>query len=172
MKTVVNGEDYNRGLQSFLKVYYKEELKTGSLRNCIIVFSLSLITLISLCFILSGMKEIFLRVIYFVLIVMMFVVFGIIISLFRSKSKKIDVQKVEQIYEDKLIIRFHNNNLKIEEKSFEYKDVIKVVETRNYFYWFLNEAVAFPVYKDIYLNREEYVGFIKSKSIIVKEYVK
>lgn len=172
MKFVISGENYNKGLQSFLKVYYKEELKKGSLRNCCIVFSLSFAVLISLCFVFTGMKELFIRVIYFAFFIFSLISIGIIISLIRSKNKVIDVKKVEQIYEEKIFVRIYKNNDAIDEKTFDYKDVLKVVETKEYFYLFLNEAVAFPVFKGIYLNREEYVEFIKSKGIKVKEYVK
>ena len=172
MKFVVSGENYNKGLQKFLKVYYKEELKKGSLRNCLTVFILSIAVLISLCMIFTSIKVLFLRVIYFVVFVFMLILVGIIISLIRSKNKVIDVKKVEQIYEEKLVVRFFKNNDVIDEKTFVYKDVLKVVETKEYFYLFLNEAVAFPLFKDIYLNREEYIGFVKSKGIKVKEYVK
>ena len=172
MKFVVSGKDYNKGLQNFLKVYYKEELKKGSLRNCVMVFVISIAVLISLCFVLSGMKEIFLRVIYLVLIVMFFILIGIIASLFVSKRHVFDVEKVEQIYEENVVIRFNKSDFKTEEKCFEYKDILKVVETKEYFYLFLNEAVAIPLFKDIYLNREEYISLINSKGIKVKEYAK
>lgn len=172
MKFDVKGSEYEKGLKDFLKVYYKEEIKKGSLRNCLVAFIISLSILVLFCFMLSGMKEIFLRIIYFVIFVMFIIVVGIFISLFISKRKEYDIEKVEQIYGDSINIKEYKNNGKIYEKNFEYEDVLKVVETKEYFYLFLNEAVAFPLYKDIYLKREEYIDFIKSKGIKIKEYVK
>ena len=70
------------------------------------------------------------------------------------------------------IINYGKYKFEQQKKLKEMKKNQKVVETKEYFYLFLNEAVAFPVFKGIYLNREEYVEFIKSKGIKVKEYVK
>ena len=174
MRFVMSGDEYIEGVKKFMKVYYKEELRQGSLKKAIIVYSLCLIVLVGFCALLPGMKDIFLMIVGF-LVLMTIVVFAtIIISVFVSskKNEDLEIDRVEILCEKDLLTISYVDNKIINNKKYGYDDIKKVVETDKYFYLFLNDAVAIPLIKKDGECRMEFISLFKSKNISVKELLK
>lgn len=169
MNFEMNGEEYLNGVRNFIKVYYKEELKRGTLKKTIKTYVICLIILFALLLIMPGLSDLIMLVVYFILIVsgLMASVIGISILIAKKKTLKNNIVKVEQTYDDKIIVKAYMENGSVDEAQYNYKDVKKVVETREFFYLFLNDNLAFPLKK--YNNRNEFIEYIQNKNIIVWE---
>ena len=167
MKVEMSGGKYLEGIRNFLKVYYKEELKCGSLKKAIKIYVSCFAIMIGLCLLMPGLKELYLVIIGFLLFMVLLISSVILLSLFISKRKKINnnIVRVEQIYEDKIYINAYLENGSVEKSQYNYFDVKKVVEEKEFFYIFIEDNIAFPLEKK---DREKFVEMILLKGIVVK----
>lgn len=94
------------------------------------------------------------------------------ISLNKSKNQKIElnIEKVEQEYEEKIILVAHLKNGSKEKSEYSYEELNKMVEKGEYIYLFLNNNIAIVVDK-LVINVEEFKQFIKNKNSTVEEIV-
>ena len=170
MEIEISGENYIKAVKDFLKIYYKEELRSGTLRKTIKTYAICLTILIAFCLTFNGLKDLFLLVIYFLLgMVALISGFILLIIFINSKKKdKIKIDKVEQVFQDKIYVNAYLKNGSIESTQYNYKDLKKVVEGKESFYLFLNDSLALPVVKK-YINREEFIKLMFEKNIVVKE---
>lgn len=170
MRVEINGEDYSNAVKDFLKVYYKEELKYGSLRRTIKTYAICLTILIVFCLTFQSLKEIFLMVIYLLLGMVVLISGFILLTIFinNKKKDKINIDKVEQVFEDKIYINVYLKSGGIENTQYHYSDLKKVVEGKESFYLFLNDSLALPVVKKD-IDREKFIKLMFEKNIVVKE---
>ena len=170
MRVEISGEDYSRAVKDFLKIYYKEELKHGSLRRTIKTYAICLLILIIFCIAFKGLKDIFLMVIYFLIGMIMLISGFILLTIFinNKKKDKINIDKVEQVFNDKIYINAYLKSGGIESTQYNYSDLKKVVEGKESFYLFLNDSLALPVIKKG-IDREEFIKLMFEKNIVVKE---
>jgi hypothetical protein len=92
------------------------------------------------------------------------------INLLINKKKKLDnnIERVEQIYENKVSIIAYLKNGSIDKTEYNYTDFKKVVETEDCFFLFLNDNLGLPLVKDN-IDRDEFIKFMFSKNIVVRE---
>ena len=131
MNFEIEGEKYAQAIGDFLLVYYREELKNGSLKKTIKVYAICFAVLIGLCFITPGMKELYFLVMGFLLFMVLLVggVVALSVLINKKKVKNSNIVKVEQIYEDKISVNAYLVNGSIEKTQYNYSDIKKVVET-------------------------------------------
>lgn len=170
MNFEIEGEKYAQAIGDFLLVYYREELKNGSLKKTIKVYAICFAILIGLCFITPGMKELYFLVMGFLLFMVLLVGGVVALSVFinKKKVKNSNIVKVEQIYEDKISVNAYLVNGSIEKTQYNYSDIKKVVETEKCFYLFLTDSLALPLTKSEE-TREAFIEFMFSKNIVVRE---
>lgn len=171
MNVITSGKRQEEGLQDFLKIYYKEELKYGSLKRFVKTYIICFLILISFCFIFKGMRELFLPIIYFMLGMVALVSLVILISLKTGKKRLTlnEIDLIEQSFNEKYEITTKFKKGSVEKTSYSYTDILKVIETKEFFYIFLASSVAMPVDKNAFENIDEFKQFIKSKNIIFRE---
>ena len=90
----------------------------------------------------------------------------------KKKQNKTNISKVEQIFDDKITVIAYLENGSINKNEYTYNDVKKIVETKDCFYLFLTDSLALPLSKLENFNREEFVEFMFSKNIVVREWKK
>ena len=170
MKIEITGERYLEALKSFLPLYYKEELTEGSLRKTIKVYLVCTLILVGFCFLMPGMKELYFLVIGFLVFMVLLISTFIGINLLINKKKKLDnnIERVEQIYENKVSIIAYLKNGSIDKTEYNYTYFKKVVENEDCFFLFLNYNLGLPLVKDN-IDRDEFIKFMFSKNIVVRE---
>ena len=174
MKYIVSGDKYNEGLKLFLTLYYKEELKKGSLRKAIIAYSICLIILALFSILMPGLRQLYFALILFLLgfaILMSGIIF-LTILITRKKGYKNNILKVEQTYEEKIIIETFFEGGSSHKTEYNYSSIKKVIEYKDFFYIFLNDSLAFPLYKHKDFDRERFVEKFVSNGIFIKEDIK
>jgi hypothetical protein len=164
--------EFIEGIKEFNKVYIKEELRGGIFFKAILTYSLCLVVLVSLYFLLPGMKQLFFVLIGLLLIMACIIIATIFISYLVSlkKNSGISVIKVDYDFKSEITINHSLNDGSLTTKTFAYKDVKKVIETESYFYLFLNDALAIPVRKNDSFDREFFIKMMYDKNIFVKEF--
>lgn len=172
MKVGMNRDDFLQGVKNFASVYYIEELKCGSLRKSVITYSVCLGVLIALCLLLPGLIQFLSLFVFFLLGVTLIITGVIFLNVFISKKKveKNNITKVEILFEDKISIITHLTNGSFDNSQYSYENIKKIIEKKEYFYLFLNDNVAIPIYKGEKLDRKEFIDFMVNKNIVVKEY--
>lgn len=170
MEFEISGEKHFQGVREFITVYYKEELKSGSLKKTIITYSACLLVLILLCFLTPGVRELYYYFIGLLLIVVSFIVIGISTNIIVSKKKKFrdDISKIVHSYHDSVEITTCFKDYSIDKVQYEYRDIKKIVANKNYLYLFLNDNFAIPVEKSSLDNQDQFILFMKNKGVLIK----
>jgi hypothetical protein len=139
------------------------EYVLGILCKKIFIFGILLIIMAIITFVLNGTKS-YLEVEACFLIVL-FMTFGpmIMIKNFVDNSERLNNGKIE-----KTIVNFDNNIVMDEGRAhleFEYNQIKKIKETKNFIVLMLSNSSAILVFKDGFVNgnKEEFLEFIKNK---------
>jgi len=174
MKFVVNKDKYNEGLKLFLTIYYKEELRKGTLRKSIITYSVCLAILVLFSIAMPGLRQLYFALILFLLgfVLLITGVIFLTVLISRKKGYKNNIFKVEQTYGDKIIVETFFEGGSSHKAEYNYSYIKKVIEYKDFFYVFLNDSIAFPLHKDKDFDRESFVEKIASKGVFIKEDVK
>ena len=168
MKVAMNEEEFNKGVAGFLSVYYKESLKSKSVKDLGIICAFSISLLIALCF-MTGDKKTALTLLGLVFGGVLIIVLTILIVGKVSKKRKYNITKVEYEFEDKIYVTSYIGSGSTNKEQYSYDSVEKVIETTDYFYLFVSKYAALTVKKTQDLNRDEFIELMINKNIAVKE---
>lgn len=159
------------GIRRFIYVYYKNELKAGAFKKLIKTYSVCFIILLVLRFVFPGLKELIGLVMLFLIGMVGLVALICAISLIANKKQKLsdNIISVEHIFEEKYesIVNFKNGS--VNKAQFNYDELHKIIEDKEFFFIFINEHNAVPLDKQSINNIEEFLEFIKEKKIVIKE---
>lgn len=94
------------------------------------------------------------------------IVAGILMLISLNRSEKLMSKTKENIYafnEDHIFVTTYNADDKISESKFYYKEIVKMKETKNYIFIFINVSRCLPISKDGLTATE--IMEIKSKQL-------
>ena len=166
----MNKDEFDQGYKSFVKTYYKEELKHGPLKKVIGLYIALIGAVTAFCFLIPKLKVFFFFIIGFMVLVAFLMAGLIVFKIMFSSAKdvKIKLKSIEHIYEEKIYVNTYFENGSVDKAQYIYENIKKVVETEKYYYLFLNDTLSLPLIKREE-SRDEFVTLLKLKNIEVRE---
>lgn len=170
LKISFDGARYEQGIRDFANVYYKEELKKGTLKNSLFCFVVCIVILGVLSLAFKRQRVFILGIIALIFLVYFFVGLVITLSLLLNRKRRIDTrfEKVEQYYGKNVEIVVYFKNGSIEKNQYNYHDFIKLVDGKDFFFLFIQNSVAIPIDKNCIENKEEFINLFISESVKVR----
>ena len=171
MKYETSKDRQEIGIRRFIYVYYKNEFKAGAFKKLIKTYSICFAILLMLRFVFPGLKELIGLVILFLIGMVGLVALICTIGLIANKKQKLadNIIAVEHIFEEKYesVVNFKNGS--VNKVQFNYDELHKIIEDKEFFFIFINEHNAIPLDKQSIDNIEEFLSFVKNKKIVLKE---
>ena len=170
MKVNMNGEEFSKGVGEFMKVYYKESMGSKSVKDLIVIFCVSVFFMLTIGLISPDLRGSMFTLLIILGVGALLIFMIIFITALIAKKKKNNIKEVEYVFEDKIYANCVIGEGSVSKEQYNYDNIEKVVETKDYFYVFVSKYAALTVKKKDSLNREEFIEFMIDKRILVKEF--